>query len=74
VYDEAHRGVAYLRWQEGDAQLFIPSLYPHRPRRSSTAVVQRADSDAIEASTDSDPTSALAPVSIVQPELAAANT
>jgi hypothetical protein len=33
VYDEARRGVTFLRWREGDAQRFMPSLYPHRPRR-----------------------------------------
>lgn len=58
VYDEASRGVTYLRWSEGDAHLFVPSLYPHRPRRSSTTVDEPTGDDAIEPSTDSDATPA----------------
>lgn len=54
VYDEARRGVTYLRWNEGDAHLFVPSLYPHRPRRSSMVVDEPTNEDVIETSTDSD--------------------
>jgi hypothetical protein len=38
AYDEARRGVSYLRWREGDAHLLVPSLYPHRPRRTGVTV------------------------------------
>lgn len=34
AYDQTRRGVTYLRWDEGDADKIVPSLYPHRPRRS----------------------------------------
>lgn len=60
AHAEAYRGVAYLRWYEGDAHLFVPSLYPHRPRRSSAAIVERSNPDVDEASTGS--ALALAPV------------
>lgn len=36
IYDETRRGVTYLRWREDDAHLLVPTLYPHRPRRSAT--------------------------------------
>jgi len=47
AYNETRRGVSYLRWNEGDAHLLVPTLYPHRPRRTDT--------------TDEDPTSDAAP-------------
>lgn len=33
AYEEARRGVMFLRWYEGDAHAIVPSLYPRRPRR-----------------------------------------
>lgn len=41
VYDEARRGVTYLRWHERDVQRLMPSLYPHRPR--SGGVVEESE-------------------------------
>jgi hypothetical protein len=33
AYDQARRAMAYLRWTEGDADNFVPSLYGNRKRR-----------------------------------------
>ena len=33
VYDEARRGVSFLRWRERDVQRFVPTLHPQRPRQ-----------------------------------------
>jgi hypothetical protein len=43
VYDEARRGVSFLRWYEGDVQRFMPSLHPHRPRRSGTTEDEQSE-------------------------------
>ena len=37
VYSQAQRAVTFLRWNEGDAQQIVPSLYHRRGRRSETA-------------------------------------
>jgi hypothetical protein len=37
AYDEAQRGVGFLRWHHGDADRIVPSLYPGRPRRSRSS-------------------------------------
>jgi hypothetical protein len=51
VYDEARRGVTYLRWRERDVQRFVPTLYPQRPRRSG--VVE--DEEGTELATEAGP-------------------
>ncbi|MCX4245121.1 hypothetical protein [Paraliomyxa miuraensis] len=35
VYDQCRRGVTFLRWHEGDADQFVPSLYPKRGPRAA---------------------------------------
>ena len=46
AYDQARRAVTYLRWDQGDAELFAPSLWARRKRRRRRAneqpVVDRA--------------------------------
>lgn len=34
AYDHCRRGVTFLRWQHGDVEHFVPSLYTKRKRRS----------------------------------------
>jgi enoyl-CoA hydratase/carnithine racemase len=34
VYDQARRAMEYLRWDEGDANEIVPSLFVRRRRRS----------------------------------------
>jgi len=46
VYDEARRGVSFLRWREGDVQRFVPSLYPSRSRRSEVEPDDESTSEA----------------------------
>jgi hypothetical protein len=46
-YDEIRRAVEYLRWHEGDADAFVPSLHP-KPRRTSTSVEEPAEAPATE--------------------------
>lgn len=43
VYDEARRGVSFLRWRERDASRLVPTLYPQRPRRSESEEVGEVD-------------------------------
>ena len=47
AYEEARRGVKFLRWYEGDAHVIVPSLYPRRPRRpgSEGETDERIDMD-----------------------------
>ena len=33
VYDQLRRGARFIRWDEGDTDDFVPSLYAHRRRR-----------------------------------------
>jgi hypothetical protein len=33
AHSQARRAVVYLRWDEGDADTLVPSLFPGRPRR-----------------------------------------
>lgn len=64
AYDEARRGVAYLRWNEGDVDKIVPSLYPHRPRRSSGQIDDAEDVEDVEDGVDAEPeerASAVAP-------------
>jgi hypothetical protein len=46
-YDHARRAVTYVRWQEGDANLLVPSLFSGKRRRPSSdepgAVVAASD-------------------------------
>jgi hypothetical protein len=58
AYDEARRGVTYLRWREGDAHLLVPSLYPHRPRRSGTTTDEPASDVAPEPVANAEPDAA----------------
>lgn len=37
AHSQARRAVVYLRWDEGDADHILPSLYPGRPRRRRAA-------------------------------------
>jgi hypothetical protein len=64
IYDQARRGVSYLRWLEGDAHLLVPSLYPHRPRRTGTTAED----------TSSDITSNVSPEDTTEPALTAVTT
>lgn len=34
AYDHCRRGVSFLRWNQGDVDRFVPSLYPKRRHRS----------------------------------------
>lgn len=43
AYDQARRGVSYLRWNEGDADTFVPSLYAGRV---ATKAVKKQTDDA----------------------------
>ncbi|MFO0589947.1 MAG: hypothetical protein U0441_20565 [Polyangiaceae bacterium] len=36
AYDQARRAATYLRWNEEDAEMFAPSLFPGRGRRTSS--------------------------------------
>lgn len=67
AYDETRRGVSYLRWHEGDAHLLVPSLYPHRPRRSDPASDDPTSDVAPEPITDTEPepTPTTEPVTVV---------
>ena len=40
AYDECRRGVVFLRWREGDADTFTPSLYRRRRRRRAEVDVK----------------------------------
>lgn len=74
AYDEARRGVTFLRWREGDAHLLMPSLYPHRPRRTSAALDERSSNDAeLEPTTETErePAARPEPTSSLQPAVAA---
>lgn len=66
AYDEARRGVSYLRWREGDAHLLVPSLYPHRPRRSGVTVDEPTTVVAPEPAANTEPE----PTPIAEPAMA----
>ena len=38
-YDECRRAVVALRWHEGDADAYMPTLYPKRRRRGAEPVL-----------------------------------
>ncbi len=42
VYDQLRRNVTYLRWNEGDADAWLPSLYGRRAKKTSARVRLRA--------------------------------
>jgi hypothetical protein len=70
VYHQALRGVTYLRWNEGDAHCFVPSLYPHRPPRRGTAA---DDLTAADDGLDPGPAPAPTPVAETAAEALVAN-
>jgi hypothetical protein len=43
VYDEARRGVTFLRWRQRDVQRFVPTLYPQRPRGGPVEEVEEVE-------------------------------
>ncbi|WP_437624997.1 hypothetical protein [Sorangium sp. So ce1151] len=57
AYDQTRRAVAYLRWNEGDADIIAPSLYKGRGGRSATS------SDSAAAPPDAAPAGPTAPAS-----------
>jgi hypothetical protein len=60
AYQQARRGVVFLRWDEGDAHLFVPSLFTRKPRRAS--VDEDAADDLLDPSTVTDDEPAPEPV------------
>lgn len=46
AYEEARRGVMFLRWYQGDAQGIVPSLYPRRPRRLAGEESEESEGEA----------------------------
>jgi hypothetical protein len=58
AYEECRRGVAFLRWYEGDARGVVPSLYPRSPRRPGEAAEDDAAHGLLDPSSviDSEPT------------------
>lgn len=49
VYDICRRGVTYLRWHEGDAERFVPSLYLKPGRRRAALVPSELEQPPAEA-------------------------
>ncbi len=45
TYDQLRRGVSYLRWNDGDADAWLPSLYGRRAKKTSARVRLRATED-----------------------------
>jgi hypothetical protein len=54
AYEETRRGVAFLRWYDGDAQGIVPSLHPRRPRRPDTESSGDEASDLLASSSVTD--------------------
>lgn len=48
-YDRCRRAVVALRWHEGDADAFMPTLYPKRRRRATVAIYEIPALDAVSA-------------------------
>lgn len=46
AYEQTRRGVTFLRWDEGDAQAIVPSLYPRRGRRPEGETLEVDEGDA----------------------------
>jgi hypothetical protein len=46
AYEQTRRGVTFLRWDEGDAQGIVPSLYPRRGRRPEGEELELDEGDA----------------------------
>jgi hypothetical protein len=57
AYEEAQRGVTFLRWYQGDAHRIVPSLYPRRSRKSGAATDAAEDltSEPTEPEPESEP-------------------
>lgn len=66
AYGEVRRGLHYLRWHEGDADLIAPSLYRGRGGRSAGAVPEPSPS-APEAAAPLPQVAPTAPVPVVDP-------
>ncbi|AUX22078.1 uncharacterized protein SOCEGT47_025790 [Sorangium cellulosum] len=49
AYDQTRRAVAYLRWDEGDADTIAPSLYKGRAGRTTSSSSDTADTPPDEA-------------------------
>lgn len=45
IYDRCRRAVVALRWHEGDADTFMPTLYPKRRRRTNAVADERTEND-----------------------------
>jgi hypothetical protein len=48
AYEQARRGVTYLRWYDGDARAIVPSLYPRKARRLGVEQRDARDEGAAE--------------------------
>lgn len=64
VYSQAQRAVTYLRWDQGDAQQIVPSLYHRRSRR-------QAIDDLLEPSIVTDPGAPAPPAAEIAAEIVA---
>jgi hypothetical protein len=55
AYDQARRAVSYLRWNEGDVEALVPSIYRVRRRRAGASTGSGGPTEPVEPSEPAEP-------------------